>query len=137
MDLIFSLPGVRAVPSPAVLTLCGLCHVFPYWSCWKDEGGHGREELQSLGEEGDRNHLEELKQEGAEQRVEQKVKTSLQCIDASFCENIDLRHSVKIIQAAVRDTWAERQAAVEQSVPLPSCRDVTTAQVAPEIPSAL
>ncbi|XP_054664421.1 uncharacterized protein LOC129198824 [Grus americana] len=115
-----------------VVTLYGLYHVYPFWFCCNYEG-HEREELESLLEEETRKHIEEMKKEGAEQIMEQKVKPSLQCVNTNFWKNVDLRKIAKkiqeVVESAVRDTWAARQQTDEQSVPLTSRVDMTTAEL--------
>lgn len=106
----------------AVVTLCGLCHVFPCWFCCKNEEGHWREELQSRLEEGAMNHIEELKNEGVEQIMEERVKPLLQPDNANFWENIDLRNIGKkikeVVDSVLGNKLAERQPAGEQGLPL-------------------
>lgn len=106
--------------------------MYPFWFCCNYEG-HEREELESLLEEETRKHIEEMKKEGAEQIMEQKVKPSLQCVNTNFWKNVDLRKIAKkiqeVVESAVRDTWAARQQTDEQSVPLTSRVDMTTAEL--------
>lgn len=68
------------------------------------------------------NHIEELKNEGVEQIMEERVKPLLQPDNANFWENIDLRNIGKkikeVVDSVLGNKLAERQPTGEQGLPL-------------------
>ncbi|XP_035745766.1 uncharacterized protein LOC118451814 [Egretta garzetta] len=121
---------VGLVSLTAVIILYGLYYMYPFWFCCNYGEGYWREELEILLEEKARKHLEKMKEEGVEKIMDEEVKPSLQHVN--FWKNLDLRNVVakirEVVEPVVRDIWVARKQGIEQSVPLTSCTDMTTAQ---------
>ncbi|XP_010155245.1 PREDICTED: E3 ubiquitin-protein ligase TRIM39-like, partial [Eurypyga helias] len=90
-----------------VVILYGLYHMCPYWFCCRSEKEYRREELKTLLEEETKKHIEEMKQKGAEQIMEEKVKPYFQYDNANFWNSIDLKNIVTKVNEAVDSAVGE------------------------------